>query len=743
MKRIIAATFLVTLTLSGHSQMPSDSLWNIWQNENNHDTVRLEALKDFIQGEEFHISGFMAFQPDSAYALNELLLEMATTKGYKEYEIWAVRLKGGYHQLMKAEFAQGVEYFEDALAIAEEFGDDQLILMSLITLGNGAIQVDPAKAEKNFRTALNRIELESLKSPEPTSDYGSKLVYYATNALQGIGTLRHYVYRDYEAALEYLQDEELIARQNGLEDMQLSAMVRIGWVLVDQGNFAEAINYLSMSLAMAEERKDNHYIGHILQTFGELYARVGETSKGQEYMTQAVDAMVEARGLYNHESLQISTNLSISYQDQKLYSKSIEGLFKNLEIADSISKSSYMIPYILGGIAENYRLLGESAKGHEYATRALEISNLAWLNPQLHLIIGNNFRVQGQYASAISWCEKSLAHWDIRLQQFSCECLYESYKALGMGNKALEYHEKYMALTDSLHKDDIAKNLLQMEFNKQMLEDSIAKVEQARLVEEAHQEEIRQEQGRRNAFMMGGFGVLIIAGGLWSRLRYIRRSKAELQTEKDRSENLLLNILPEEIAEELKTKGKADARDFEKVSILFTDFKEFTETSSELTAQELVEEINYCFEAFDNICALYEVEKIKTIGDAYMAAGGLPVPTPDSTKNTVMAAIKMQEFIKQRKETNSAEGKPAFEMRAGIHTGPIVAGIVGVKKFQYDVWGDTVNTASRVESNGEVGKVNISQETYELIKDDLDFTFSKREEIEVKGKGKMAMYFVA
>jgi hypothetical protein len=153
---------------------------------------------------------------------------MATTKGYKEYEIWAVRLKGGYHQLMKAEFAQGVEYFEDALAIAEEFGDDQLILMSLITLGNGAIQVDPAKAEKNFRTALNRIELESLKSPEPTSDYGSKLVYYATNALQGIGTLRHYVYGDYEAALEYLQDEELIARQNGLEDMQLSAMVRIG-----------------------------------------------------------------------------------------------------------------------------------------------------------------------------------------------------------------------------------------------------------------------------------------------------------------------------------------------------------------------------------------------------------------------------------------------------------------------------------------------------------------------------------
>jgi adenylate cyclase len=206
---------------------------------------------------------------------------------------------------------------------------------------------------------------------------------------------------------------------------------------------------------------------------------------------------------------------------------------------------------------------------------------------------------------------------------------------------------------------------------------------------------------------------------------------------------LLLNILPADIAEELKIHGKAEARDFDMVSILFTDFKGFTEASAKLSAQELVGEINVCFEAFDGIMAKYEVEKIKTIGDAYMAAGGLPVPTDDSIKNTVLAALEMQAFITKRKTEMDTAGKPAFEMRVGIHTGPVVAGIVGVKKFQYDIWGDTVNTASRIESNSEAGKVNISQATYELVKDDSNFTFESRGKIEAKGKGEIEMYFVS
>ena len=164
-----------------------------------------------------------------------------------------------------------------------------------------------------------------------------------------------------------------------------------------------------------------------------------------------------------------------------------------------------------------------------------------------------------------------------------------------------------------------------------------------------------------------------------------------------RSDELLLNILPAEVAEELKAKGHADAKHFDTVTILFTDFKGFTEASEKLTPQELVEELNTCFKAFDHIITARGIEKIKTIGDAYMCAGGLPDPKTSSPADVVHAALEMQTFMTSRKAERDAQGKPAFEMRVGIHTGPVVAGIVGVKKFQYDIWGDTVNTASRME----------------------------------------------
>jgi class 3 adenylate cyclase len=321
---------------------------------------------------------------------------------------------------------------------------------------------------------------------------------------------------------------------------------------------------------------------------------------------------------------------------------------------------------------------------------------------------------------------------------------------MGKGNEALVYLEKMNVLNDSLNAEETTKKLQQMEFAKQVLQDSIAQAETDRLVLEAHQEEMRAEEKTRNIGFGIGALVLIMAIGLYSRLRYVRKSKDIIESERDRSDNLLLNILPADIAAELKEKGKADARDFDLVSILFTDFKGFTEASAKLSAQDLVSEINICFEAFDGIITKYGVEKIKTIGDAYMAAGGLPVPTDDSVKNTVLAALEMQAFISARSQQQKAKSLPFFEMRVGIHTGPVVAGIVGVKKFQYDIWGDTVNTASRMESAGEVGKVNVSQATYELLKDTStplgvtnQFEFESRGKIEAKGKGEMEMWFVS
>ncbi|MEO7082108.1 MAG: adenylate/guanylate cyclase domain-containing protein, partial [Flavobacteriales bacterium] len=216
----------------------------------------------------------------------------------------------------------------------------------------------------------------------------------------------------------------------------------------------------------------------------------------------------------------------------------------------------------------------------------------------------------------------------------------------------------------------------------------------------------------------------------------------QLNVEKKRSEDLLLNILPHDVAEELMDTGTAVARQYEKVTILFSDFEDFTGASERLSPQELVGELNACFGAFDHIITARGLEKIKTIGDSYMCVGGLPDPKTSTSADVVQAALEMQAFIAARKVEREAHHLPAFEMRVGIHTGPVVAGIVGVKKFQYDLWGDTVNTASRMESSGEVGQVNISEATYALVKDEPDLTFTPRGKVQAKGKGEMEMYFV-
>jgi adenylate cyclase len=244
----------------------------------------------------------------------------------------------------------------------------------------------------------------------------------------------------------------------------------------------------------------------------------------------------------------------------------------------------------------------------------------------------------------------------------------------------------------------------------------------------------------RNIYLFIGLSILGGLMALWGRLRIVSKSRKEIRKEKEISENLLLNILPFEVAEELKAKGSAEAKLIDEVTVLFTDFKGFTQLSEKLSPKELVAEINECFSAFDYIMQKYGVEKIKTIGDAYMAAGGIPIANETHAEDVVKAALEIQQFMIDLRDKKEEERKLFFEIRIGVHTGPVVAGIVGVKKFSYDIWGDTVNTASRMESSGEAGKLNISGTTYELVKN--KFKCTHRGKIEAKGKGEIDMYFV-
>ncbi|MFZ4520547.1 MAG: adenylate/guanylate cyclase domain-containing protein [Bacteroidales bacterium] len=257
---------------------------------------------------------------------------------------------------------------------------------------------------------------------------------------------------------------------------------------------------------------------------------------------------------------------------------------------------------------------------------------------------------------------------------------------------------------------------------------------------EKDRQKIRQGKNQLN-MMAGGVVFLIVVSLLvfrnyWNQ----RRLNKMLDIAKKKSDDLLLNILPQETAEELKSTGKAKAKRFEEVTVMFTDFKDFTQASERMSAEMLVEEINVYFSEFDNIITRHNIEKIKIIGDSYMCAGGLPVANETHACDVVAAALEFQDFMTVRKKEKSAKGETFFELRIGIHTGPVVAGIVGHKKFAYDIWGDTVNTASRMENSGETNKVNISGETYEKVKEQFQCTY--RGKVSAKHKGEIDMYFV-
>jgi adenylate cyclase len=213
-----------------------------------------------------------------------------------------------------------------------------------------------------------------------------------------------------------------------------------------------------------------------------------------------------------------------------------------------------------------------------------------------------------------------------------------------------------------------------------------------------------------------------------------------IEEEKKRSDALLLNILPFELANELKANGSAQARNYESVTVLFTDFKDFTKISERLSPKHLVDEIDHCFRAFDDIVEKYNIEKIKTIGDAYLCAGGIPSKDTHDPIKVVKAALEIRHFIDTIKAERQGTDRPYFEIRIGIHTGPLVAGVVGSKKFAYDIWGDTVNTAARMEQNSEPGQVNISEATYQLVKE--YFNCTHRGKLYAKNKGEIDMYFV-
>ena len=259
--------------------------------------------------------------------------------------------------------------------------------------------------------------------------------------------------------------------------------------------------------------------------------------------------------------------------------------------------------------------------------------------------------------------------------------------------------------------------------------------------------ELALQKTHRNLLLAVAGIFILIAAGLLHRFYVIKGHNLVLaeknkiiQEERERSEKLLLNILPRAIAEELKMSGGAETQHYDNATVMFVDFKGFSKISKQLTPQQLVRDLDHAFKNFDIIIEKYGLEKIKTIGDAYMCAGGLPNEDKSHPVNVIKAALEIQQFLDKWNEKKAFNNEPIFEARIGVHTGPLVAGVVGSKKFAYDIWGDTVNVASRMETSCEVGKVNISDSTYIKVKD--YFNCEYRGKVPAKNVGEVEMYYV-
>ena len=608
---------------------------------------------------------------------------------------------------------------------------------------------DPAKADTIRLKAIQRIAWGGYLFSDPDSAYHfAQLEYdfaserglrrYMAQALN-VQAVSFHIRGDLEQALDHYQRSQALFEEAGGWSGAASVLSNIGIINYDRGDLPRALDaYIkSLDLSLKAGKTD---VGSNFQNIALIYHDLEEYDKALEYNDQSIRAHLEHGDEAN--AAEVLGNRGLIHKQMGATEDAIRDFQEGLSIMERLENKSG-IAAALHNLGSVYYDRGEWEQALDHYGRSLALKKE--IGERSGIVsstanIGLLYRKQGRYGEAIAWCTKALrlAEEIGKLEhELSCnECLYAAYKDVGNFTEALRYHERTEMLRDSLFNAENTKQItrlgMQYEFDKK---EAAARAEQEKK-DALAAEELRRQKVVRNGFM-GGFVLVALFAGVFLTQRN------RIGKEKKRSEELLLNILPEEVAEELKDKGEAEAKLIDEVTVLFTDFKGFTAMSETLRPKELVRDLHECFSAFDHICQEHGLEKIKTIGDAYMAAGGLPTPNTTHAMDVIQAALEMRDFIVEGKARKLAAGLPYFEVRIGVHTGPVVAGIVGVKKFQYDIWGDTVNTASRMESSGDVGQVNISEATYALVKDQAGLAFTPRGKVQAKGKGELEMYFVS
>ncbi|MBK5212531.1 MAG: tetratricopeptide repeat protein [Flavobacteriaceae bacterium] len=541
--------------------------------------------------------------------------------------------------------------------------------------------------------------------------------------------------KDNQRSLQYAEELIKLSEEMGDYPYQSQGYFQKGSANRLLGNLEEALKAFFKSAEIAQRENKIPLEGSAYGAIADIYVISDNHKNAMLYYNKAIATLRKTTAKIDLASTIFNAGDALltykSYDSALVYFKESSKIFE---------QENYPIgkAYNLGDIGMLYANTGKNElaeKNINEAIRILEETEDYYPISVYLMTMADIYLEKGQWQAAIDYAKRSLTlatQYSLKEQIGDAnKKIAELYEQAGDSVLSYKYYKSYIIYRDSVIN---VKNVQQMGDLRTNYEVSQKQIE-VDLLDQRRKNQRNIAIATAIALFLIGF----IAIGLYRRNNFIRKTKKIIEEERDRSDSLLLNILPEETAAELKRNGAVKAKKYDSVTVLFTDFKGFTNYSEKLSPEALVETVSFYFSRFDEIVEKHGLEKIKTIGDAYMCAGGLHGNTEDHAKRMILAAIEIAAFVEETKKDVSAS-ELTFDIRIGINTGPVVAGVVGTKKFAYDIWGDTVNVASRMETMSESGKINIGENTYELVKDTFECEY--RGEIEVKNRGSMKMYFI-
>ncbi|MBK9338597.1 MAG: tetratricopeptide repeat protein [Lewinellaceae bacterium] len=708
--------FVLAFGPAGAQQARLDSLVNLEKTYRTADTTRAKLLTDLARR-------FYSIDPAQGLEYADKAIQLTEKLGDKKLLAGAYSAKGT-NKMGLADYAPALDYYQRALVLNEQTGNKQGVANNYNNIGLVYQYIF------DYPKALGFYQ-KTLAINEQTGNTTG-----ITNALGNIANIQNEL-RDYPKAIEYYERAKAYSERTGNLQSLSGILVNLGNVYTQLADYPKALEYKQQALEISEKSGNKARIANNLSNIGNVYSQLADYPRALEYQQKALEI---------NESIQDKSGIAANwagigkvYLYQKQYAAAAAFSSKARELAGSIGSLKTESEAL-----QNLSLIYENTGRYDSAFAAFRQYIL--LRDSI-----SNVEVQKEITKKTLQFEFSKTEDSLRQQQLITDAklneqillatkrqqeLILKQNALDLANKerALQRLAFLKTQADLQYENNVKAEQLARAENERKLQATQVNLQQAQL--DLKDRELQTQKTQRFFFIAGLFLLALLSFFIFRNYKNQQKSNRIIQVEKQKSDDLLLNILPKEVADELKENGEAGARQYDNVTVLFTDFVDFTRVSETLSPQQLVGELHECFKAFDEIIERHGLEKIKTIGDAYMAVSGLPLPDKQHARQAARAAIDILEFIRRR-QMHYPDG---FQIRIGLSSGPVVAGIVGVKKFAYDIWGDTVNTASRMESGSEPGKINISGSTYLLLKNVFHCVY--RGKIPAKNKGEVDMYFL-